>query len=136
MQLKLITSMPATTPNSSLKTKNSKPQFPPSALWVDTLGHVGQYDYLRREIRLIAEQRGGILTITVNGYDQNKYVDIDSSLITIAIRNNHGYNLSALDDSVVMSTKGNTTFVTISLRTTAQLQLKITTVKMIDSLTI
>lgn len=75
---------------------------------------------------LVAEQQGDILTITLNGYNQNKYVDMDSSPITIAIRNDKGYSISPLDNFVTMNTNGNPIFVTVNLKTTSQLQLKIT----------
>ena len=61
-----------------------------NSFWVDTLGHVGQYDYLRREINLIVEKQGDILTISFNGYNQQKYQDMDASPITVAIQNDKG----------------------------------------------
>ena len=97
-----------------------------NSLWVDTLRHVAQYDYMRREIGLVAERQGNIVTISLNGYNQNKYVDMDSSPITIAIRNDKGYSISPLDNSVTMNTMGNMTFVTLNLKTISQIQLQIT----------
>jgi peptidoglycan/xylan/chitin deacetylase (PgdA/CDA1 family) len=94
-------------------------------LWVDTLGHIGQYDYLRREITLHADRSGDTLFITLRGYDPLKYRYMDSSPITIAIKNEKHLTLSSPDHSIIMTTNNNIVYVTFDLKLTSVISLKI-----------
>ena len=51
---------------------------------------------------------------------------MDSSPITVAIQNDKGYTITPIDNSVTMSVKGNTVYLTVDLKTAFQFQLKVT----------
>lgn len=92
-------------------------------IWVSTLKDVRQYDNLYHEVSLSKKWNQDTLTIRVNGYDEQKYSDLDSSMISVAIPGSlYHYILDTLAIRAVPSVTSYHMICTFDLKKIQQLQ--------------